>query len=363
MKERMMLKHQNTGKWARMALEHGKHDKNLRAAYQEATQYGNELTAKMHEMPYDKNGDDANDDADENDWSDEENSKKKVSEITKSQLSDILNDDLQASVADKYDGKYKKIFEMDFMKKAVEQQREKAKIDAQNILKELQQMEMDEDGQLLDGSDNEDHSNEMAELEKNHEELERAKHLVDAIFNKKSSASASTNKRKMEMPVVKSLESSAVSADDNTDANDNKRSKRKSTNSIALGSTVSSAVENSADGDGALVNGQKNNSKQKGTKKESKVGINSVPVQVPAPAPIPLSAPAAPVAPAPAPAALNARRPLLLQKSQEDLVSMAFAAPDLEDEFKEMKNAAIEEELGISDKKKAILSDGKEDAV
>ena len=44
-------------------------------------------------------------------------------------------------------------------------------------------------------------------------------------------------------------------------------------------------------------------------------------------------------------------------------MSMAFAAPDLEDEFKEMKNAAIEEELGISDKKKAILSDGKEDAV
>ena len=43
---------------------------------------------------------------------------------------------------------------------------------------------------------------------------------------------------------------------------------------------------------------------------------------------------------------------------QEDLVQIAFAGPDLEDDFAKMKGAAIDEELGIDEKRNKILQDG-----
>ena len=40
-------------------------------------------------------------------------------------------------------------------------------------------------------------------------------------------------------------------------------------------------------------------------------------------------------------------------------MQIAFAGPDLEDDFAKMKGAAIDEELGIDEKRNKILSDGK----
>ena len=52
------------------------------------------------------------------------------------------------------------------------------------------------------------------------------------------------------------------------------------------------------------------------------------------------------------------RKPLLIQKSQQDLVNLAFAGPDLEAEFETLKDKTIDEELNISDKKRKILTEG-----
>lgn len=52
------------------------------------------------------------------------------------------------------------------------------------------------------------------------------------------------------------------------------------------------------------------------------------------------------------------RKPLLMQKSQEDLVQMAFTGPDLEDEFLANKHRSVDDELGIDEKKIKILSQG-----
>ena len=48
-----------------------------------------------------------------------------------------------------------------------------------------------------------------------------------------------------------------------------------------------------------------------------------------------------------------------MQRSQSDLVGMAFAGPDLQADFMNYKNAAIEEELGIDAKKLKVIKDVK----
>lgn len=75
------------------------------------------------------------------------------------------------------------------------------------------------------------------------------------------------------------------------------------------------------------------------------------------------SSAAAPIA-APAPAAKSSsappeRKPLLMQKSQEDLVQLAFAGPDYERDFQTLKKEAVDAELGIDEKKLKIIKDVK----
>jgi U3 small nucleolar RNA-associated protein 14 len=44
--------------------------------------------------------------------------------------------------------------------------------------------------------------------------------------------------------------------------------------------------------------------------------------------------------------------------TQEDLVQLAFAGPDLEEDFAAYKKQTIDDELGIDEKKNKILSEG-----
>lgn len=46
----MDLKHKNTSRWAKMALQHGHNDKELRQAYHESVQLGNDLLKKAREV-------------------------------------------------------------------------------------------------------------------------------------------------------------------------------------------------------------------------------------------------------------------------------------------------------------------------
>jgi hypothetical protein len=48
-----------------------------------------------------------------------------------------------------------------------------------------------------------------------------------------------------------------------------------------------------------------------------------------------------------------------MQKSQEDLVQMAFAGPDYEEDFAGVKRKAVDDELEVDEKKNQILSQGR----
>jgi U3 small nucleolar RNA-associated protein 14 len=52
------------------------------------------------------------------------------------------------------------------------------------------------------------------------------------------------------------------------------------------------------------------------------------------------------------------RKPLLGQKTQDDMVKQAFAGPDLEAEFHDLKDKAIDEEMDMTAKKRKIMTEG-----
>jgi U3 small nucleolar RNA-associated protein 14 len=51
----MDLKHTNTSRWAKMALQHGHNAKELRQAYHESVQLGNDLLKKAREVEQSQN--------------------------------------------------------------------------------------------------------------------------------------------------------------------------------------------------------------------------------------------------------------------------------------------------------------------
>eukprot|EP01035_Chromulina_nebulosa_P018098 gene18098-23749_t len=53
---------------------------------------------------------------------------------------------------------------------------------------------------------------------------------------------------------------------------------------------------------------------------------------------------------------VNEKKSLLQQKSQNDLIQLAFAGPDLQEEFEKYKNQSIDDELGFNDQRKQVLS-------
>ena len=134
MKERMSLKHRNTSKWAKSVLRRGKNmDVETRRALSEQVRVGNELKRKM-EGQYDADSDD-DDDGDE--------------ELLK-QARDILADAESDNLGEKRRG----LFKLDFMKKGLEAQRERAKQEARELLRELEaNVKSDESGNEESKSD------------------------------------------------------------------------------------------------------------------------------------------------------------------------------------------------------------------
>ncbi len=147
-KERMNLRHKNTGKWAKMALSaHGKRDSSVREAYQEQVLLGQELLKKVN-----NNNDDDDDDDDSDSGSDDYNSnsdydsdeygdrgqKKHVNRMRK-ELKNVLenSDDKQPEVT----GKFANLFKMDFMKNAAETKNLRLKEQAKAMLREIDEME------------------------------------------------------------------------------------------------------------------------------------------------------------------------------------------------------------------------------
>lgn len=357
-KERMNLKHKNTSKWAKMALVHGKHDKNLRAAYHESVRQGNDLLKKMSDAPS-RTGEGSDDYSDggsdgegkEMSWSDEEEEGKSTSTVAARKLAAALDSDGAVALDA---GKYRKIFEMDFMKKAVEQQREKAKVEAQNILKELRQMEMDEEEES-----GFDHGEERPKQESEQaagigaafggsdpDVLNQATKHIENLLNLQTSSGMSMvgkGKQKKSMLPNANAPVSTPAAVVPTITSSSQVDKAAHVSAVPVPKGVSRIMRSGPDGH----NGKGNN-----TIRPAAVG-SATTASLPAPSiPVINSEPA----PATEKASKKKLKPLLAKTSQDDLVEIAFAAPDLESEFQTHKMGVINDELGIDEKKNAIIN-------
>lgn len=124
-------------------------------AYHESVQLGHELSKRVNDDTSNSSKrvrEEDGDDGDGDDSSGDEGfqtevkdgqKKHKASEKAAREMLSVLegaDDEPEAT------GKYKKLFEMDFMKRASDQKKEKSREEAQNILRELQEMEMEGEG-------------------------------------------------------------------------------------------------------------------------------------------------------------------------------------------------------------------------
>jgi len=140
MKERMSLKHRNTSKWAKRVLRRGANvDSDTRKALSEQVRIGDELKKKMHGN---YNSDSEDDDANLLDQA------------------RVLLTEVEENGTD--ERKNKGLFKLDFMKKGLEAQRERAKQEARELLMELEANEdITSDNGLEDFDDGEDVKSEQ----------------------------------------------------------------------------------------------------------------------------------------------------------------------------------------------------------
>jgi hypothetical protein len=115
-----------------------------RLAYHESVQLGQELSKRINDDPKRRKQEDDDSDDDEEPEFESENGrgskKQKTSERAAAEMMNVLEG---AENEPEATGKYKKLFQMDFMKKASDQQRERAKEEAQSMLREIENMEGD----------------------------------------------------------------------------------------------------------------------------------------------------------------------------------------------------------------------------
>lgn len=148
--ERMTLKHTNTSKWVKHQLKRGTlADNGTRGAIAEQLRRGDELRRKVHAAGSDD--DDDEEDEDEDDADQENRSGDAVTRLQKrlekqagALVLEIDGDEARAGQATGLAG-------MKFMQRAVQKQREKARVEAEKLLRELKGDVADGDGLLSDG--------------------------------------------------------------------------------------------------------------------------------------------------------------------------------------------------------------------
>ena len=289
------------------------------------------------------------------------------------------------------DGKYKKLMEMGFMKRAADQQRELAREEALNVLRELQAMEegddeSEEEKSLRDPTDTttsalrleEATSNInklMAETSSNALTLPRINSSVrvngvvniSTKNNEKDEVSAnpwlvsgnSQNKRKKgerEVQLYANIDALLEDGGDGGEEADRleeveppPRKLQRSESSLPERNTTPSSdpsLIRLKDESAAVKKGRRNHSQaakedrtnQRDTKVEEPTKSNKRPETKSNKRP--------------------ERKPLLMQRSQEDLVQIAFAGPDYEKDFEDMKLKAVDEELEIDGKIQEINAQG-----
>ena len=398
-KERMDFRHKSTGKFAQNMLRHGKGNTSMREAYNESVLLGNELSARIHEDVSKEAGSSESEDSGSDD---EAGKKKKIAARASKALraAGVLGSSSGGASGEGGDseepqvtGKYKKLFEMDFMKKAKEQQKERAREEAQSVLREIEEMEG-----RNESDDSEDDGSNSARVRKASNRtapdaaaVAAAKQAMEGLFQ--SSNSMSLKGRKVTFtsddPVLPAAAASGAAANGKMNkkakarqaaeeaaaaaggaaiesnpwlagpATGNKRKSNEREDGVhaALDGLIGAGGSSSGSGSGSGKRGMVDASAKASAKKQKKEAAATTAASYAAVA-------GADGAAAKAPESISTevkaeKKALLEGKSQQDLVKIAFAGPDLEDEFQSYKEKQVDSELGIDAKKKKIMADVK----
>ena len=151
-KERLTLKHKNTSKWAKHALQRGFHrlDDNTKAALSEQNQLSEALKRKVNYQKESESEYSSSEEEEEEAEGAEGAAKRatalqKIDNKAKADVLRMLEEDPSAEVPDKG------IFSLPFMKRAVAKQKEEAKQNAKDFLMELENDGLEDAPELSDG--------------------------------------------------------------------------------------------------------------------------------------------------------------------------------------------------------------------
>eukprot|EP00981_Chlorochromonas_danica_P015793 scaffold14461_cov250-Ochromonas_danica.AAC.3 len=404
-KERMDLKHKNTSKWARMALSFGHTNTSLKEAYHQSVRLGHELTEKMH-APISR--DDEEEEVE--DYDDHHAGGGGGAGGGGDSISQLVEADVQAYLTAleaegqeqqqhgsdgtaQPTGKFSKLFAMDFMQRAAEKQRQQSREEAQQLLKEIRRMEQEQDegdeGSSDDGEGGAGGGGGKSVLSPQ-ELAEKERQRREAVDEMAKRLTSSGMRIQRNQPVVQQISSTpappaaaAATIEESNGVNPwlqqvqsggrSEQSKKKkggvavtvplpslattttTTTSSFAGGMVSATTATTTDGIGS---GSK---KQKGKKSENESSHH------PATTSSSTSVIKEQVADEQqqqqqqqqqSKANSNkSQSQSLSQKSQAELVAVAFAGPDLTADFATSKQQQIDDELGLKQKQLQIEKD------
>lgn len=286
------------------------------------------------------------------------------------------------------DGKYKKLMEMGFMKRAADQQREQARAEAMNVLRELQTM---------DESDHESgDEGKSDEPVVSSERLKEATTNINKMMNERPSSILNLAGSSSSVRVNGAVNIASKAADALAENTTNpwiatnasqSRKRRKESDDLKLYANIDSLLESNEEGLENLekaelppqtrtaqsrkrLRASSNTPVAEGEVSLDGTSFNFAGVQEPGRKTTEntsngvLDSSAKQMKDSATPPNKNKsikkpeRKPLLLQRSQEDLVQMAFAGPDFEKDFEEIKQKAVDEELEIDEKRLQINAQG-----
>lgn len=353
-KERMDLRHKNTGKWSRMAAEHSRGDKSLREAYNQSILLGQELTRRIEDDPLERS-EDGSDESDGGGSEGENNKQQKVAYKAAKAMKKVLGEEDVSESSLALSGKYGKLLDMDFMRRAASKQKEKAKEEAQGLLRELIEMENEEAGEA-----DLEVSVVPASAAVRGEDLqaaETARQQIDQLLPSGGSMAMRMPSRRVTVaaaPVQASpdplplSQPQAVTAatEPNPWLMPTREKQRGGKKAAAKEQVVGCAIPTA----GLAQAHTTEHAVGRAAAAVSTGNMGQAPTTT-----VPLNAAAVSTKPATTKAE---RKPFLIQKSQSDLVEEAFSAagPDYEADFLAHKNKEIDNELGIDQKKMKILS-------
>ena len=333
-------------------------------AYHESVQLGHDLVKKANSNP----DDDADSDAGHalND-SDEEGNSNSNNRII-NQLQDIVdgtNDNNNSELEP--NSKFKKLFDMDFMKNAKARQKDKAREEASAILREIQDMEQSDDDSNLslgDGAGRKDIDEPSSHLVDSQRKAQAKRQMEAMFFSRSKPAPKNETVSKPQASDTDSATNPWLSGIYQIDrALDRKLPGSKRRNADKKGTIInisapvyaqdSRSADSAVDQEGAkknesstktivvTTNGKKKRIVVKDpSKSENRTKTNNEDGMTPN---VDMNEP---------------KKQILLQKSQSDLVKEAFAGPDYEAEFQTEKISAVDDELGIDTKKQKIMNSG-----